>query len=84
MVWKKRKYLDALDKLKESGEEKKREALASRAANLSSVMDKACPLKMRRNTMPFWMPSIVRARRFEVLRRLHAIGATRWWFLFRF
>ena len=58
----KRKYLDALDKLKESGEEKKREALASRAANLSSVMDKACLLKMRRNTMPFWMPSIVRAR----------------------
>ena len=59
----KRKYLDALDKLKESGEEKKREALASRAANLSSVMDKACLLKMRRNTMPFWMPSIVRSRR---------------------
>jgi hypothetical protein len=58
----KRKYLDALDKLKESREEKKREALASRAANLSSVMDKACLLKMRRNTMPFWMPSIVRAR----------------------
>ena len=25
-------------------------------------MDKACLLKMRRNTMPFWMPSIVRAR----------------------
>jgi len=58
----KRKYLDALDKLKESSEEKNREAIASRAANLSSVMDKACLLKMRRNTMPFWMPSIVRAR----------------------
>ena len=73
----KRKYLDALDKLKESGEEKKREALASRAANLSSVMDKACLLKMRRNTMPFWMPSIVRSRRFEVLRRLHFVDVTR-------
>ena len=73
----KRKYLDALDKLKESGEEKKREALASRAANLSSVMDKACLLKMRRNTMPFWMPSIVRARRPVVLWCFHFINTSR-------
>jgi len=58
----KREYLEALDKAKATADDKVKAALSAKADIIGDAIDRACLLKMRRNTLPFWIPPIIRAR----------------------